>query len=248
MVAAINDLSFQYQMSSLAEAIERLKEFSDICIEIEKEQTTNIDKIVIVKDYDYTSHLAPNLVLPQIIKQFPSKDVQRYLMRLLTSRDQISEQEGIEPFCLDGRGSRICAYAKDDVVISLLSNPVFEPAILEGTCSEAPMSLYNLSQKGHIEIHKERLGVRRYHANAVKHKPSRVNAYGKGRQASPMDLDDETAQKLLNRAIPVNNRLYAKKDGKVYAFMEERPCIYHGYIDSEAPDFVLKELEKAQWD
>lgn len=248
MIAAINDLSFQYQMSSLEEAIDCLKKFLDLCKEIEKGHMTNVEKIVIARNYEYVSPLAPNLVLQQVIKRITPRDDQRRLMSLLTRRDTMPEQTDIVPFCLDGKESVLCAQAKNDMLISLLSNPIFETAVLTGTCGNISTTIRNLSQMEHIEVHKEPLGIRRYHANAIKHKADRINMYGKGRQASPMDLDDLAAQQLLNRAIWIGHRLYAKKNGKVYAFMAESPCVYHGYIDDAAPEPVQRELSKVEWD
>ena len=248
MLAAINDLSFQYQMSSLEEAIERLELFADLCKEVKRGYMTNVERIVIAREGGYSSFLAPNFLLPKIITRIASKDIQRFLISVLNNSDAIPVQENAPSFCLDGKSSHICFYAKDNIVISLLSNPIFESEVLEGTCEEAPLSIHNLSQKGHIDLYEELLGIRHYKAHAVKHKPDRVNTYGKGREASPMDLDDATAQRLLNRALRINNRLYAKYNGKIYAFMEERPRVYHGYIDSEAPEFVKRQLDKIQWD
>ena len=248
MLAAINDLSFRYQMSSVEEAIARLELFSDLCREIETGHMTNVEKIVIAREHDYTTPLAPHHVLQQIIRWVSPREKQQYLMSLLNNRDSVPEQENISPFCLGGNESYLCAYAKEGVVVSLLSNAIFEPSILTGSCGGNSISIHNLSQMDHIRTHEAHLGIRHYHANSSKHKPNRMNLYGGKKPASPMDLDDEVAQDLLNRAIPLNNRLYAKKAGKIYAFMAEAPCIYHGYIEAEAPEFVQKELEKYRWD
>lgn len=248
MFAAINDLAFQYQMSSLEEAVKRLMAFIELCKAVEKGHMTNIEKIVIAREYDYSNPLAPNLLLQQIVQRIASREDRRYLMSLLTNRDTIPEQENAEPFCFDGKVSVICACAKENIVISLISSPLFSQPVLTRCCGDITLSLRNLSKDAHIRQYESHLGIRHYRANAVKHKTGRVNPYGKGKQASPMDLDSETAQQLLNRAIVANNRLYAKKNGKIYAFMKESPCVYHGYIDDETPEFVRKELDKLQWD
>jgi len=248
MFAAINDLAFQYQMSSLEEAVTQLEAFIKICRDVEKGRMTNIEEIVIAEECNYSKPLAPNLLLQQIIRKIVPIDDRRYLMSLLMNRNTIPVQEDIEPFYFDGKTSALCAYAQKNIVISLLSNPIFDSPLLIGQCGNATLSIRNLSREDHIRKYQSALGIRYYHANAVKHKAERVNMYGRGKQASPMDLDDETAQLLLNRAIPANNRLYAKKNGKIYAFMKERPCIYHGYIDDGAPESVRKKLDKIQWD
>ena len=93
-----------------------------------------------------------------------------------------------------------------------------------------------------------RLGIRRYESNAGKHKASRPNAYGKGRVASPMDLSDQEAQELLNRAIPIKGRLYARKGKHNYTFPNTRDNIYHGYIVDELGDDILRELNRGAWE
>lgn len=248
MLAAINDLSFRYQMSSLEEAIERLELFSDLCKKIETGYMTNIEKIVIAQEHDYTTPLAPHYVLQQIIRRISPREKQQYLISLLINRDSFPEQEDVSPFCLDNNESYLCAYAKNDVVVSLFSNAIFEPPILTGACGGSSISIHNLSQIGHIQIHEGYLGIRHYHANSVKHKPNRINAYGGKKPASPMDLDDATAQELLNRAVSINHRLYAQKAGKIYVFMAEAPCVYHGYLEENAPEHVKRQLEKLPWD
>lgn len=55
------------------------------------------------------------------------------------------------------------------------------------------------------------------------------NFYGKGKVGSRMDLDDEEAQELLNKAIYIKGRLYGKKNGAYYAFQKERDVYYHAY-------------------
>lgn len=247
MIAAVNDLPFRYQMISLEDALERLDRFMDLCKQTEKGEMTNISKIVIAQGYDYSGPLAPGYVLQKIVQRFPP-DKKRYLMSVLTKRDILPKSDDTELFCLDGNTSYLCAAAKDDIVISLTSHPLFEEAKLNGMCGTSPQTIYNLSLKKHVDAHKERLGMRYYHANNKKHKPDRANNYGKGKIASPMDLDDTAAQQLLNKAIFINNRLYAKKNGKIYAFMKEGPCIYHGYIDNKAQEDIQRALNTIKWD
>lgn len=248
MFAAINDLAFQYQMSSLDEAITQLMAFINLCKAVEKGHMTNIEKIVIAREPDYSNPLAPNLVLPQIVQKIVPREDRQYLMSLLKNRDTIPEEENAELFYFDGKTSALCAYAKEDIVISLMSNQLFSTPVLTGRCNTNALSIRNLSKEEHVQQYERYLGIRHYHPNAEKHKVNRVNEYGKGKQASPMDLDDETAQHLLNRAIFVKKRLYAKKNGKIYAFMKESPCVYHGYIDDKVPEFVRRKLDQVLWD
>ena len=248
MIAAINDLPFHYQMSSLHDAVSRFSAFIKICKSIEDGHMTNVEKIVIAPESDYSGHLAPGLVLQQIIPKIKSKEDQRYIMSLLKNRDAAPIDADTAPFCFDGKESQICSYAKDDVVVSLCSSPVFETASLSGMCCDKACDIRNLSAEEHSSCHMEHLGIRLYHANSGKHTPFRELTYAGGKTASSMDLDDAAAQTLLNKAVLIDNRLYAKMGGKIYTFMREAPCIYHGYINNQVPDNVQRLLEKYPWD
>lgn len=248
MIVAINDLSFQYEMSSLDEALDRLYKFIELCELVEDGHMKNVEKVVIAEDFECSCVLASGLILSQIIQYIRPRDKQRKLMSLIRNRDTICVDQVAAPFCIDGKTSKLCACVRNDMVISLRSSPNFDSPALNGTCEDSPLSLDNLSLDEHIHIHQEKLGIRVYCANAGKHKPNRAYGYGKGKVASPMDLDDELAQKLLNKAIQFDGKLHAKKGGKYYTFMSQSPCVYHGYIDDRVPEYVQKKLDKLPWD
>lgn len=109
---------------------------------------------------------------------------------------------------------------------------------------EKKVELRNLSLNEHIDYYREELGLRRYIANDKKHKYDRENPYGKGKVGSRMDLLDEEAQDLLNKAIEIKGRLYAKKDGYYYAFQRERDIDYHGYRADDLGDDIKRQLDK----
>lgn len=247
MIVAINDLSFQYEMSSLDEALNSLCKFIELCELLEDGHMKNVDKIVIAEGFECSGTLAPSLILPQIIQSIQPKDKQRKLMSLIRNRDTVCVDQVAAPFCLDGKTSKLCACVRNEMVISLHSSPIFDSPVLLGACDGVPQSLDNLSLDEHIHTHQEKLGIRIYCANSGKHKPDRAHGYGKGKIASPMDLDDESAQKLLNKAIQFDGKLHAKQDGKYYTFMSQSPCVYHGYIDDRVPDNVRRKLDKLSW-
>ncbi len=59
-----------------------------------------------------------------------------------------------------------------------------------------------------------------------------------------MDLHDEDAQDLLNKAINIKGRLYAKKNGYYYAFQNEMDIIYHGYRAEDLGEDIKRQLDK----
>ena len=63
-----------------------------------------------------------------------------------------------------------------------------------------------------------------------------------------MDLDDEHAQRLLDKAIEFKGKLYGRYQGKNYSFQREQDVYYHGYIDDTLRDDVKTELDKYNWE
>ena len=59
-----------------------------------------------------------------------------------------------------------------------------------------------------------------------------------------MDLYDEEAQELLNRAVKIKGRLYAKKNGNYYAFQNERDIDYHGYRADDLGEDIKRQLDR----
>ena len=152
-----------------------------------------------------------------------------------------------EPFVFHDMESFVCAAAKDDAVVSIETDSIFSDSLLSGVIGESPVSIRNISDGSHIHEYRKLLGIRKYVANDRKHKKDRFNAYGKN-VASPMRLEGEEAQDLLDRAIEINGRLYARKGNVNYAFQQEQVCIYHGYEDYNLPPNILTELNQKIWD
>lgn len=62
-----------------------------------------------------------------------------------------------------------------------------------------------------------------------------------------MDLEQEEAQELLDKAISVNGRLYGRKNGVDYAFQNTQDIVYHGYRADDLSDNIRRELNKYEW-
>jgi hypothetical protein len=62
-----------------------------------------------------------------------------------------------------------------------------------------------------------------------------------------MDLENEEAQSLLNRAVWIKGRLYARKNGKNYAFQCTGKNVYHGYIADDLGDDIKNGLSAHDW-
>lgn len=242
MIAVINDVSFQYPFVTKELAIENMHRFLDICKRIEKDEITNVQEIrtgVIDTQID----IGPNYKLIQLIQEFKSREERSLLISILTNKGTYKEDGG--SICkINGKGSFICAKGINNILVSLLSNPSFSLSIVKGNINQKEVELRNISKDEHINYYRVELGLRRYIANDKKHKFDRENPYGKGKVGSRMDLHDDEAQDLLNKAVYIKGKLYAKKNGNYYAFQNERDIDYHGYRADDLGEDIKRHLDK----
>lgn len=242
MVAVVNDISFQYPFATKEFAMERMHKFLDICKRIEKEEVTNVHEIKTAV-IDTQREICPDWKLIQLLQEFQTREERTFLLGILTNRGTYCSEEG-DSCQIDGKKSLVCAYAVDNMLVSLLSDELFEKTLVEGILAGKKITIRNLSKEEHIYYYRKELGIRRYVANDKKHKPDRENPYGKGKVGSRMDLREEEAQKLLNQAIEIKGRLYAKKENHYYAFQNERDIDYHGYRVEDLGDDIKYQLDK----
>lgn len=245
MKIVINNASFQYLFYDEKTALERLHNFIYICKELESSKLKNVDGII--SDYiDVLNDIVPGRKLITLLQRFETQDEKRYLLGLLTNRPGIPKNEKM--LCImAGRKTCIWSQIFDNMLVSLLSEDVFEDNEIEIHLEEDIVKIRNISQQVHIEYYSNELGKRIYIPNDGKHKKDRENFYGKGKTASIMDLEQEEAQELLDRAVWVNGRLYGRKNGIDYAFQNTQDNIYHGYQVSDLSDNIKTELKKYKW-
>ncbi len=241
MIAVINDISFQYPFATKQIAIEYVHRFLDICRRIKREEVTNVHEIK-TGVIDTQREISPDCKLIQLLQNFETREERTFLLGLLTNQGTYHSEEG-RPLWIDGKESCVCIHAIDNILVSLLSNPLFEGPVVKGTAAGEEISLRNLSKSEHINYYRKELGLRKYIANDAKHKFDRENPYGKGRVGSRMDLQDEEAQDLLNKAVEIKGRLYAKKNGRYYAFQNERDIDYHAYRADDLGDDIRYRLD-----
>ena len=245
MKIVINNTSFQYLFYDEQTALEKLHNFIYICKELESNKLKNVDGII--SDYiDVFKDIVPGCKVITLLQRFETQDEKRYLLGLLTNRPNIPKNEKM--ICnMDGR--EVCIWSKifENMMVSLLSGNVFENSEIEIHLEEDVTQIKNISKKAHIEYYSVELGKRIYIPNDGKHKKDKENFYGKGKVASIMDLGQEDAQELLDRAISINGRLYGRKNGVDYAFQNTQDNIYHGYRVNDLPDNIKTELKKYKW-
>ncbi len=219
-----------------------MHQFLDLCKRVKKEEVTNIDEIK-TGVIDTQIEISPDFKLIQLLQGFQTREERTFLLGLLTNQGTYRSEEG-NPCLIDEKESQVCVYAIDNILISLLSHALFEAPVVKGFFTGEEVYIRNLSKMEHINYYRKELGVRRYVANEKKHKFSRENPYGKGKVGSRMDLHDDEAQELLNKAVKIKGRLYAKKNGKYYAFQNERDVDYHGYRADDLGEDIKRELDR----
>ncbi len=247
MKVIVNDLSFQYMIYSQEEALSRCMDFIRICHEMESGRLKNVEKLILVDKINVQYEIAPGCSFMKLLQQVLPREERGYLLSVLLNRES-SEEIPEETFVCDGKESRACSVARNEAVISLMSSEIFSKSSIWGKIGSEQVSLKNIGRDEHILEHRQILGKRIYHANSGKHKKERWNSYGKGKTASPMDLDDDEAQRLLDRAVEYKGRLYGMYRGKYYSFQKEQDVYYHGYINNELGDDVKMKLNTYVWE
>ena len=123
------------------------------------------------------------------------KDKQR-LIRSLFAKVKKLHVENNAQFIFGGITSYLCgwAYSNKKILVSIVTDAKFNTAFLAGLIDPGvPVDLPNLGNRTHIKEHLLLLDIRVYEPNP-KHKLGR-------NWGSPMDLDINTAQTVLDDAI-----------------------------------------------
>lgn len=244
MIAVINDLAFQFQIYEERQAMEAVEKFISICKELESVKCHNVGRVIGI-EIDKRTEICPGSTLFKIVQKM-NRGERAYFLGLLANRARavcLPER----PFVYKERESFLCAAAKDEILVSFETEEGLKREKIEGEIDQESVTIKNISDEKHLLLYREIVGLRIYEENK-KHKKDRENAYGKGKVASPMDLSDEEAQYLLDRANSIKGRLYAKKGRNYYAFQKTRECIYHGYIADDLGDDVKSAINSEKWD
>lgn len=241
MIAVINELSFEYQFETKEHALNSIMKFIHICKKIKSDSITNIDKII-AGEVDKQIQIAPRYNLIKLIQEIKPREERTFFLSLLTNS---GVYVGYTRNCIiNGKSVKMVIYDKNELLISLEGNEIFCDNIISIELDNNEINIRNISRDEHIDFYRRELGIRKYVANKEKHKPDRENAYGKGKIGSRMDLADDEAQVLLNKAIEINGRLYAKKNGSYYAFQNEQDVIFHGYRADDLKENIVRILDR----
>lgn len=242
MIAAINDIALGRIMPGKEVAIQRIRDWMEIYKKLEAKGTSAVERLYSVP-FDKTTEVAPGYKLIQLVKEFKDVDDRRYLIHLLTNLDRPrAEDLPKEPFCFEGEESKICAWAKDGIVISIATACIFSSDTLEGKQAGQETVIKNIAKQQHIDTYKELLGIRIFEANP-KHRKKAYYSAG-GRYVDAMDLSDSEAQDLLDRAIEIDGKLYGSINGKYYCFQRHHDNYYHAYQNEKLDLHIRKQIDQ----
>ena len=241
VAVAINDISFRYSFPNRALASDALHRLIELYLEIKKPRYTNVD-IIYGETLDTQIEIVAGLKLIQLLNGFETLDEKRLLLTILTKLRR-PDYEG-SSFYILGQSSRVCASAADGVVISLNSRVEFSGTTISGEIDGQPLIIRNIAETTQLGQYDDFLG-RRLYVSSPKH---RLEEYRRnGEDVSVMDLDDEEAQALLDRAIAIGegSRLYGKQEGVYYVFPITSGNTYHGFRHERLPRHIQNKIDLA---
>lgn len=237
IVAAVNDLPFYHRFESRALADRALHDFLKLYQELKQKKYRAIKRLYGVK-IDVHREITPGVMLIQILQDFKTKDEQRLLLTILNRLDCPDYQGPL--FYIAEEGSKICAFANGGILLSLDSDSVFSQKLIAGELDGRECEIKNIASISHIRDYDAFLGHLLYE-RSPKHRERKY--FRAGETVSPMDLNDEEAQLLLDRAIRIGERFYAKKDDRYYVFPVTTGNLYHGFRDDSLQRHIRDRID-----
>lgn len=245
MMVVTNDLIVDDRFLNKYDAIMAIR--NGISILKKLSEVTDFSRLYSSRNVFRGLELAPGYCMEQVFSENNENlpYIEKQLLKtLLLNFNTIETTE--EKIIFEDRSSAQCAWAyrKQAFLFSLLIDPKYAAETIKGKLidqsqREASIELDNISKIEHIEIHKRKLGIRKYEFNP-KHK---INV-GWGTE---MDLSDAEAQRLLTKALPVDKEgkhLVAKQGVKYYSFRCHYDNCYHGYWDNSMPEHIRTIADK----
>lgn len=123
----------------------------------------------------------------------------------------------------------------EGTLISLQDAPEFEVERLLVKFSEDGKNYQNKEVRNLTQEGQSWNFVRPRYVPSPKHE---VGGWG-----TPMDLNDETAQRVLDRGVRYGRQIYGYHDGKFYEFQYDNAEGYHGYPVSRVPTPVVRKMQ-----
>ncbi|WP_026491187.1 hypothetical protein [Butyrivibrio sp. XPD2002] len=192
------------------------------------------------KDINPLMLVTEELNYSQLLKEIPDRECRSRMFSLLVNtREYCDAKNALFVEGVEAKGASY-AYFDNGVMVSLSSRELFNRELVDCYDSDNNIcSVRNIAENAHIYEHANYIIVRVYQPNEKHREKEYIRSFGE--EVSEMDLDDETAQQVLNKAIVLNDRLYGVYNGEIYEFRKTLNYIYHGYkLKDEILDKHLK--------
>ena len=179
----------------------------------------------------------------KFINCISDKDRQNLVLSLLgNTKTYILPENRILLYIL-GQASNGASFAfqNDEVMLSLCSYEIYNHDYVQCSteCEDKEISIKNVSLKEHVFANADYIPIRIYERNPKHAKDEYIRS--RGEEVSAMDLPDDIAQRVLNKAHVINNKLYGIYNDNFYEFKRTHKHIYHGYRISK--DHMEKHLQ-----
>lgn len=246
MIIAVNDISFLKGCTTPYAAREALKQFASVGMGLKDERVSNVtmeNNIVNSPNVNKTTVIAPEYTLIQALNDIKDENMEMFLF-ILQMLAMCGEEmdECKDEFSVAGYKSTYCAYHRKDFLLSLVSDEVFSNELVKGVLNNSvKCEIKNISNDEHKYTYWEELGFREYELN--KKHGSKVYYRPGGIKVDIAPETDELGQKLLNKAIEINGKLFAvdKEHGnRIFEFHHSYANKYHGFRRED----ISKDLQR----
>lgn len=239
MNIVLNDVVFLYKFENNYTLINAIEILVDVFLELEK----NRKKYQILLDRDVsTLELMNGYNMPKMFNdKLIRADHRRMILKVFSHVKIVDSTKSKAVVLNDGEQSNLIGYADENglILLSIITNEKFNTPLLVGKKGNNDVVIKNVGTKSHIYTHSEEFNIRIYEMN-----PKHKIGYNWG---SPMDLNDDVAQKVLDKAIVYNDDskcLINYYNGKYYVFRRHINNCYHGYINDFVPENIKRKLSE----
>lgn len=179
------------------------------------------------------------------LKSISDREIRGRLLQLLVNSNIVT-LDNVPAVKIGDFESKLCFCFKDSFIVSFNSHDIFEKENVAALYGEEILTIRNISKMEHTNIYRAELGIRKYENNPKHVNKTYVRAGGES--VSAMPLSDEVAQKVLNRAVEINGKLYGMWEEDYYEFPCTGDNVFHGFqnknLDVHMQRKIRREVEQ----